>query len=572
MTDAHAGAGPANSSRDREASPPAHWSDRLANDWFLPAAVLIGLLLRIGWAWSHGLTIEQEGAEYARIAQNLLAGKGYVGIFNNGVQLNFPPLYPAAIALVSLITGDAEIAARSLNIILGALLVVPVYRIAVLLYGRSAGIAAAVLVVLHPVLLAGSASTYSEGVYVTIVAFALWSLVRWVLYRRLSSGIAAGSLLGAAYLVRPEAFVLAGFFGVGGLVFAAFVKQRRETIRGSIALLAAFAVVAAPNVAFLTYYTGQLRIEAKGTLAYQWGQRINQGMSYAEAVNGIGPDLSEQGVFMRPNLDVIRSTSYSAADYVRFVLQAVKKNVGPIVTTMTGDAALGSPFLFALVVLGFFGTAWPRDRWLLHGLLVVYALTFVLVLMTVQELWFRYFYALFVMLLFWSANGAERLRVWTEATVEAVVGVRRIARGISVGVQCAALLLMLKVSFGYISSVDQFRESMRPARKEAGLWLSRQDGPHERVMASELQTIYYAGADLMPLPYADSDLALRYIAKRNPDYIVLVGGAPAGRPYADAWFENGIPSPNARLVYDEDKPGSERVKIFRWSPSSGERG
>jgi hypothetical protein len=91
-------------------------------------------------------------------------------------------------------------------------------------------------------------------------------------------------------------------------------------------------------------------------------------------------------------------------------------------------------------------------------------------------------------------------------------------------------------------------------------------------MAAELQTVYYAGADLLLLPTADSDLALRYIAKRNPNYIVLVGRSPAGRPYANDWFENGIPSPRARLVYEEGDPSGDHVKIFRWSAASGEGG
>jgi 4-amino-4-deoxy-L-arabinose transferase-like glycosyltransferase len=534
----------------------------------ISGAVLLALAIRIVWAFSHGLAIEQEGAEYARIAENLLAGKGYVGIFNNGVQLNFPPLYPLMIAAVSLIAGSAEIAARAINIVLGAVLVVPVFKIAEMLHGRSVAIATAVLVVFHPVLIAGAASTYAEGVYFTLMTFALLFLVRWAMHRRLSASIAAGTFFGFAYLVRPEAFLLAGLFSAGGLVAAVFAKERRPTILGSLALLGAFAVIAAPNVAFLSYSTGKFRIEAKGTLAYQWGHKINQGMSYAEAVAGIGPDLSDQGVFMRPNLDAIQATSYSLKDYAEFVVKAAKKNVAPIVRTVTGDASFGSPVLFALVVLGFFGSAWSRQRLLVDGLLAVYALMFVLVLLTVQELWFRYFYAIFGMLLFWAAKGAEELGAWGEATVRSVADREGVARAAGEGLKWLALLLVLALSFRYISSVDQFEESLKPARKDAGLWLAGKEPAHKRVMAFDLQVAYHSGADLMFLPYANSDLALRYIAKRNPDYIVLIGRSPGGLPYTAGWFSDGIPSPSARLVYDEDRPGSEHIKIYRWIPSA----
>jgi len=547
---------------------PSAAADALATRWLLPGAVLVALIIRIGWAFGHGLAIEQEGAEYARIAENLLAGKGYVGIFNNGVQLNFPPLYPLMIAAVSLIVGSAEIAARAINIVLGAVLVIPVFKLAELLHGRRVAVATAALVVFHPVLIAGAASTYSEGAYLTLMIFALLFLVRWAIHRRLSASIATGVLFGLAYLIRPEAFLLAGLFAAGGLVAALFVKERRRTILGSLALLGAFAVIAAPNVAFLTHSTGKFRIEAKGTLAYQWGQKINQGMSYAEAISGIGPDLSDQGVFMRPNLDVIRSTSYSLKDYAEFIVSAAKKNVAPIVRTVTGDASFGSPWLFALVVLGLFGTAWSRQRLLVDGLLVVYALMFVLVLLTVQELWFRYFYAVLGMLLFWAAKGAEELRAWGEATVRSIVGRDVVARATGEGLKWLALLLVLAMSFRYISSVDQFDESLKQARKDAGLWLGHQEPAPKRVMGFDLQVPYYAGADLIFLPYADSELALRYVAKRNPDYIVLIGGSPGGLPYTGRWFSDGVPSPSARLVYDEARPGSEHIKIYRWIPSA----
>jgi hypothetical protein len=272
---------------------------------------------------------------------------------------------------------------------------------------------------------------------------------------------------------------------------------------------------------------------------------------------------------MRPNLDVIQSTSYTLKEYAAYVMRAAKRNVAPISRTVTGDPSLGSPLLFALVVLGFFGTAWSRQRLLLDGLLLVYALTFVLVLLTVQELWFRYFYAIFAMMLFWAAKGIEELRAWGEATVRSIVDRENIARAAGEGLKWLALLAVLVVSFAYISNVDQFDESMKPARKDAGLWLARQEPAHKWVMAFDLQVAYHARADLMFLPYANSDLALRYITKRSPDYIVLIGGSPGGLPYTGKWFTDGIPSSSARLVYDQARPGSEHIKIYRWLPSAG---
>ena len=42
--------------------------------------LMLAILLRLGWVVTSSGAIDTEGAEYARIAQNLLDGKGYAGI------------------------------------------------------------------------------------------------------------------------------------------------------------------------------------------------------------------------------------------------------------------------------------------------------------------------------------------------------------------------------------------------------------------------------------------------------------------------------------------------------------
>jgi hypothetical protein len=72
--------------------------------------VLIGVLLAVGlltrgvWAVLHTGAIEPEGAEYARIAENLRDGIGYVGIAAPGPEVMHPPLFPLLISGVSFIT------------------------------------------------------------------------------------------------------------------------------------------------------------------------------------------------------------------------------------------------------------------------------------------------------------------------------------------------------------------------------------------------------------------------------------------------------------------------------------
>src|SRR5262249_30083269 len=161
----------------------------------LVIALIGAALLRTAWAVLFNRSMEQEGIEYCRIAENLLSGRGYVGIFNNGTQLNFPPLYPVLIAAVSAVVRNSAIAARIINIAFGAALVIPVCWIAQRLYGRRVAVTAAVLVVLHPVLIAGGASTYAEGPYLTLVMVGVACLIKCVLDNRPRASLAAGGFL-----------------------------------------------------------------------------------------------------------------------------------------------------------------------------------------------------------------------------------------------------------------------------------------------------------------------------------------------------------------------------------------
>jgi hypothetical protein len=68
----------------------------------------------------------------------------------------------------------------------------------------------------------------------------------------------------------------------------------------------------------------------------------------------------------------------------------------------------------------------------------------------------------------------------------------------------------------------------------------------------------------MYLPFASSDPALRYIAKKKPDFIVLLEDTKLSRPYLAKWFDEGIPDKRAELIYDVGDSHHVRIKIYRW--------
>src|SRR6266849_1549294 len=116
--------------------------------------VVASFAVRLG-AWTYWQTgaIESEGAEYARIAENLRNGVGYVGLVTPGAQLNFNPLFPLLIAGTSFVTRNYELADRLVALVMRALLPLPVFGVASRLFDRRVGFIAAILTVLNPLLL-----------------------------------------------------------------------------------------------------------------------------------------------------------------------------------------------------------------------------------------------------------------------------------------------------------------------------------------------------------------------------------------------------------------------------------
>src|SRR4051812_21687837 len=81
--------------------------------WLLGGVVATAFVLRLVCISRMG-TIDWEGAKYARIAENLVAGNGYRGLVTPGKTLISPPLYPLLIALLTPLAGGAELAGRLL--------------------------------------------------------------------------------------------------------------------------------------------------------------------------------------------------------------------------------------------------------------------------------------------------------------------------------------------------------------------------------------------------------------------------------------------------------------------------
>ena len=139
------------------------------------------------------------------------------------------------------------LAAQIANALAALLLVVPTYLIGRMLFGRSVGFSAALLFQVLPVPARITSDGLSEGVFLLAVATSMMLAVRAVRRPGVGGFLLTGLAVGASYLVRPEAMLVAGATGLVA-VWLGYTRRwpRDLTLGRLIALTVGVALVAGP--------------------------------------------------------------------------------------------------------------------------------------------------------------------------------------------------------------------------------------------------------------------------------------------------------------------------------------
>lgn len=569
-------------------------SDRPNYLWVLLAlVVLASFAVRVA-AWVHWQTgaIESEGAEYARIAENLRSGIGYVGLVTPGSELTFNPLFPLLIAGVSFLTHNYELAGRLVVLIMGALMPLPVFGIGSRLFSWRVGLIAALLTLLHPLLVHLSFTVLSEGPYTFLLLCAVYLVICGLNRPSTSLWLLVGASFGLTYLLRAEAtaaFTIAVLFAL-----VATKGSRRVRCKRALAAVVMFAVMVLPEVILIYRSTGRIRLEGKSTIFSYTGRRIlaaetapradyesaggrhevpspepnsESGRSWEEkwAFYGIDSHLQGMGFPMRSHAEVIRETQISPRDLFRLFEKGVRLNAPEVFRRLSSDW-LGAPLLPALALLGALRRPWRGSQ--TSGRVFVVLIMSAPILATFFALWNeqRYYFVLVPLLCIWAANGLFEVGLWTMASASAA-GWTILARPI-ISRCIVPSLIALAMLVGSISGVGKiyvFADSALPSRvdKQLGVWIAAQSDRPVRIMDLALPLTYHANAQFEYFPYCTGPLALRYLEAKKVDYIILRRGEKFTQ-YYDEWLTNGIPDRRAERLQLPPVPGADRFVVFRW--------
>ncbi len=540
-----------------------------------------GLCVRFYWLNANPGIIENEGGEYARLAENVFHRVGYIGT-QRGTQLLFPPLYPLLTTLVMGVVGDSELAGRLTSLLMGSLLLIPVYLLITTIYSRKTALLGALLVALHPYLIQVSVSVLSEATYLFFMLCGLYSGIVALYRPSRRVMIYSGLAWGLAYLTRTEGLLGFGITLLLIVVVHVFEQRSgRQIAINLICLLGTFSLCIAPYLLFLYSQTGQLRFENKSLIVYTISERMLSGMSYEQAALELDQNLEQLGPELNNTAFVLSVTHRLAEDRLaedqlaEDQLAVERPSVGKLVSFISHFyyqnlkyifqmlITFATPPVILLVPLGLFRSSWNRKRMVGELYLWAFSGATLLLLFSIAFIHERYITSFLPILLIWAAMGTIEIANWLSATVRnlsSAVADRFHLEAVSVWMM---LLLLVALFFFKAEGVlaEEKMNSAELSQRSAGLWLREQVPGAKVVMSTDTATAYYSGSTWVPFPYATDDVRLAYVEKVNPDFLVLYGAIVAdSRSDLRQWYQKGIPDIRAQLIY---KVGD--TEIYRWN-------
>lgn len=257
--------------------------------FILILALIIGIVMRVD-AYQHGegkhvLRFSKDSAMYNAIANNILAGKGYVGkdhmIARKGQPTAFyGPTYPFYLIFIYKVFGNSLAIVQMSHIILEFITAYLLYILGIKLYGRTQGAIAAFIYATSPQIIHYGFKIMTEIIYLFLEILLLLLITAIFQKERPSKCmlISSGLVLGVTYLCRQTIFVLPMIFLP--ILWLRFYKKNGYmwVLKSTAVFVVGAALVVAPWVVrnYLTF--GELMLgTTTGPATLWWGTVEDKG-------------------------------------------------------------------------------------------------------------------------------------------------------------------------------------------------------------------------------------------------------------------------------------------------------
>lgn len=542
-------------------------------DWPLLAIYLAGLATRAAFA-SLPRVARWDEAAYLTIAHNLLTGRGYSELMG-AMDVHQPPMVSLLAAAGLALRLPLEWAAAApAHLLLGSLVVLPLYALGSALFGRRAGLMAALLAAFYPALAVHPLywGTMTEPPYLLFILSGIYATYRCG--RALASGAqpwgwaaAMGLAFGLGFLTRPEALIfLAAMLGYLGLLWlcAGPPRGRRlARLAASGALAAAMmTLLALPYMFYLHQVTGRWMLSGKAgtSMDIAWAF-VNDSQAMHDQAAASLDSSGQEIMWLSPEAFNVSIAGWILAYPARFAT-LVRQNMVDSWQKLFSQE-LFQPWLWGLITLGLFSQPWTRAR-LRDNLLILCALA------PLASLWIvfietRFMVAYLAISLPWAGAGLAHLTAWAADTVQPAGRGKPAALHRGLAGALPAVLVVAAMLWSGIHAAQDMIPHLPFHRVEAARWLAEQTPPGTPIMTRNAETALYADRPMVAFPNAPWEQVLAYAKARGARYLVV-----------DQWEINTVrpqlqqllagdaaPLPGITLVQQYEHPG-HTILLFRF--------
>jgi 4-amino-4-deoxy-L-arabinose transferase-like glycosyltransferase len=489
--------------------------------------------------------ISSDGTTYALVAKALKSGN-LEGLSTSG-------FYPVLIWLVSQTGADMETSGRLVSVILGGLLVIPLYFLGRDMFSRQTAFAAITLTIAWPPLLSYSCEVMTQATYVFLIITGI--LFFWRTYKSptLMNGTTAGLCFGLAYLTRAEGLLLFLLIPLPVLFY-----QRSDLKKLSYPLAAyciIFLSLIFANMLLVHHVTGSWQLATKTSAA------LNDGLSYYLKI----PDLNYITDYKpKSYLDIFR-------DHPEYIWHNTFKNFKNILNSL-----IPVP-LWILAVIGF-TTGGFLGEFNLKRLFLLLTFVPLGVLMVFYYTGPEYTQPYLPILFLWVAEGMNQSEMFVRQHVQTKYRMTfpywaKTPLTVTVSVIFALSLLIRMIPDTDPSApYDRFSDGGRRDCKNIGQLLKKHL-PQGKIMTRWSRIAFYSERDWVSIPNSSENEILKF-AKDNGVRFLIVDGSlihtrpqlgdlhdPVGEAGPDSYFELSLDNGHRA------RPGLRPFLLYR-NPSS----
>jgi 4-amino-4-deoxy-L-arabinose transferase-like glycosyltransferase len=450
---------------------------------FIFGLLLFAFLLRIPLL-IYPEVIHNDGTEYIRYAKQILAGDWTVGKSH--------PFYPLLIAFAHFFSPNDEIAGIWVSVILGSLLVFPVFYLGKAIFSEKVGILSALFAAVHPFLYISSGSVLTESTFHLLLATSV--LFGWIAFDkgRFFDILLFSLFTSFCYLTRPEGIGFLLIFGLWVLLVHPVNGQRRWIKRFGMIFVAIFSFLI-----FSSPYLIQIKRE---TGRWQISKKVSVSMgSLSEEEAGVPIEM----------IKVKKEISFSSL--LKSPLTVVKKMGIGFLQSLYKFQQVYTPLLSLLLILGFLLTKGRHLSLKGNLYLVSYFVYFFAFIHPFFWVTRRYTSHVISLSLPWAALGFLEVIHWVRKRFEKERFQRKFP---------ALLLIVVLIGLFVQGRVIHPREH-RVIQREVGLWMKDNLPRGVKVMSQLPQEAFYAELPWIRMPSGSYEEILKAARSKEVQYIII---------------------------------------------------